>query len=36
VLDAHAGVARAREALAGGAGRELMARVIAFGREHAA
>jgi anthranilate phosphoribosyltransferase len=36
VLDAHAGVARAREALASGAARELMARVVAFGREHAA
>jgi len=34
VLDAHAGVARARDALESGAGRELMARVVAFGREH--
>ena len=36
VLDAHAGVARARAALESGAARELMARVVAFGREHAA
>src|SRR4029078_2575561 len=36
VLNAHAGVGRAREALAGGAGHDLMARVVAFGREHTA
>jgi hypothetical protein len=35
VLDAHAGVARAREALASGAGRDLVARVVAFGQGHA-
>jgi anthranilate phosphoribosyltransferase len=35
VLDAHAGVARAHEALASGAARALLSRVVAFGKEHA-
>jgi anthranilate phosphoribosyltransferase len=35
VLDAHAGVARAREALEGGSARALLSRVVEFGKEHA-
>jgi anthranilate phosphoribosyltransferase len=35
VLDAHAGVARARDALESGAARALLSRVIAFGKERA-
>jgi anthranilate phosphoribosyltransferase len=35
-LDAHAGVSRAREALESGAGRALLGRLVAFGKERAA
>ena len=34
VLDAHGGIARAREALESGAARALLTRVVAFGKEH--